>query len=126
MIWGVSIRVWAGDGRSGWRVLGSCAKVLDGPTGGVAECGCGVDGPVGVAQEFASEKDEVGLTLFDDGVGLCGVCDEADRGGGDCGFASDSSGKGDLKAGADGNLGVGDLAAGGNVDQVDAVFLEET
>ena len=110
-------------GASG-GVTGCCAEVLVGPTGGFAEGGGGVDGPVGVAEEFAGEKDEVGLAGGDDGVGLGGVSDQSDGGGGDVGLAADSFSELNLEAGGDGDFGVGDLAAGGAVDEIDAVVAE--
>ena len=39
------------------------AFVLFGPACGLVELFAGVDGPVGVAEEFASEEDNVGLTV---------------------------------------------------------------
>jgi len=83
-----------------------------------------VDGPVGVAEELAGEKDEVRLTVGDDGVGLRGIGDEADGGGGYVGFAADSLGELDLEAWNDGDFRVGYLAARRAIDEVDAVIAE--
>src|ERR1039458_1306172 len=122
----------AGSGRFGpgnWdargRMLGRSAKVLDGPTGGVAKRGGGMDRPVGIAEELASEEYEVCLTLVDDGVCLGGFSNEANRSGWDCGFGANSGGKVDLEAGADGNLGVRNLATGGNIHQVDSAHAKQ-
>jgi hypothetical protein len=101
------------------------AEVLGGPTGGFAE-GCGgVDREVGITEHFASEKDEIGLAVGHNFIGLSGVGDQADRGGGDVGLAADSGGELDLKAGTDWNLRIGDLAARRDIDQIDAVIAEE-
>jgi hypothetical protein len=84
-----------------------------------------VKGPVGIAEELAGEKDEVGFARGDDGVGLGGIGNHADGGGGDAGFATDAGGEGDLEAGADGDFYVGNEAAGGDVDEIDAALAEE-
>lgn len=71
-----------------------------------------MNGPVGVAEEFAGEENEVGLAAGDDGVGLGGVGDETDCGSGDICFAADAFGELRLEAGAYGDFCVGDEASG--------------
>ena len=85
----------------------------------------GAEGPVGFAEEFAGEQDDVGLAGADDLVGLGGVGDHADGAGGEAGFAADAVGEGDLVAGADGDLLAGVVAAGGDVEEVDAFGFDE-
>ena len=80
--------------------------------------------PVGIAEHFAGEEDEIGLAVGDDCVGLLRIGDHADGGGGDGGFGADARGEGNLVAGADGDFCVGNEAAGGDVDEVDAVGAE--
>ena len=81
--------------------------------------------PIGIAERFAAEKDEISLALSNNGIGLDGVSDEADGGSGNGGLATDSGGKLDLVSGSGGNLGVGNLAAGGDIDQIGAMLAEE-
>ena len=114
-----------GEGCAGGGMGRGGAQILRGPTGGLAESGGRVEGPVGVAQQLAAEEDKVCLALGDDGIGLGGIGDEADGGGGNVGLATDSGGKLDLKTGSGGNFGVGDLASGGDIDEIDAVFAQE-
>lgn len=82
--------------------------------------------PIRIAQHFAGEEDEVGVTFGNDGVGLLRVGDHADGGSGDGGLGADPRGEGGLKRGAYGNLRVGNLTAGGAIDQVDAMGAEMT
>ena len=54
-----------------------CASVLEGKqvvTAGRFEFDCGVPGPVGVAEKFAGEHDDVGVSTDDGvfGLGWCG------------------------------------------------------
>ena len=72
--------------------------------------------PVGIAQQFAAEKNKIGLALGNDGIGLDGVGNQANGSGGNGCFATDSGGKPDLESGSGWDLGVGNLASGGNVD----------
>jgi hypothetical protein len=102
------------------------ALVLDGPAGGLVECVGGAEWPVGIAEEFAGEEDDVGLAGADDLVGLGGLCDEADSAGAEAGFAADAIGEGDLVAGAEGDLLAEIVAAGGDVEEVDAFGFDET
>ena len=85
-----------------------------------------MQGPVGIAEHFAGEEDEIGLALGDDGVGLMRVGDHADGSSGSGGFGADARGKGSLETGTDGDLCVRNQAAGGDVDEVDAVGTQET
>ena len=103
---------------------GRSAEVLDGPTGWLAEGGSSMERPVGIAEHFASEEDEIGLSFGDDGVGLMGIGDHADGGCRDGGFGADARGEGYLVAGAEGDGGMGDETAGGAIDQVDATGAE--
>jgi hypothetical protein len=80
-----------------------------------------VQGPVGIAQHFAGEKDHVGVAGGDDLIGLCGFCDHADGGRGNSSFSPDAGGERHLETGADGNAGVRNLAARGDVDEVNAM-----
>lgn len=107
------------------RIAGG-AEVLDRPGDLLVENLCSVEGPVGVAEEFAGEKDNVSLTVADDLVGLLGRGDHADRAGDDRGFAADGFGVGNLIAGADGDLLGRMVAAGGDVDEVYPFFFEES
>ena len=82
--------------------------------------------PVGVAQEFTSDEDEVGLAGADDVRGLGGVGDHADGAGEDAGLRADGFREGRLIAGAEGNGRAEDIAAGGAVDEVDAAVAKES
>ena len=84
-----------------------------------------MEGPVGIAEEFAGEEDEVGLAGADDLVGLSGGGDHTYGPGGDGGFAADGCGVDDLVARADRDLLSWVIAAGGDVDEVHACLLEE-
>jgi len=114
-----------GDGLTRLSSPGCGTGVLDGPGDLLVERLCGVEGPVGVAQELSCEKDEVGLPGANDLVGLGGLCDHTDCSGGDGGFAADGLRVVDLIAGADGDLLSGVVAAGGDIDQIDALLLHE-
>ena len=81
--------------------------------------------PVGIAEQFASEKDEVCLAGPDDLVCLGWFGDHADGGGGDLGFAVDGVGVVNLVAGAYGNLLGRVIAAGGDVYEIDLCLLKE-
>jgi len=61
-----------------------------------------VERPVGVAQEFTSDEDEVGLAGADDVRGLSGAGDHADGAGEDAGLGADGFREGRLIAGAEG------------------------
>ncbi len=113
------------DGGAARGVIGGGARVLLGPACQFAEGGGGVDGPVGIAEHFASQEDEVGFAVFDDAVGLGGFGDHADGGGGDVGLSADAGGEGDLVAGGDGDFGVGRVASRRAIDEVDGVFAKE-
>ena len=102
------------------------AEILRGPRGGFAESGGGVERPVGVAQEFTSDDNEVGLAGADDVRGLSGVGDHADGAGEDAGLGADGFREGRLIAGAEGNGRAEDIAAGGAVDEVDTAVAEES
>jgi len=84
-----------------------------------------MNGPVGVAQHFACEQHEIGLTFGDDRVGLMRIGDHADGGGGNSRFRADARGEGNLEAGADGDFGVGSETARGDVDEVDAAGAKQ-
>ena len=113
------------DRRAGRGFGRSSAQILHGPGGGFAEGGGGVERPVGVAQKFTSDDDEVGLAGADDVRGLSGVGDHADGAGEDAGLGTDGFSEGRLIAGAKGNGRAEDVAAGGAVDEVDAAVAEE-
>ena len=81
--------------------------------------------PIWVAQHFACEQDEIGRVGADDLVGLGGRGDLAYCRGRDFGFAADLRGEGNLVAGAGGNGSAGDVAPGGDVDEIDAMLLED-
>ncbi len=59
----------------------------------------GVDRPVGIPNQFAGERDEVGLAVAEDGLGLMGVGDQADGHGHDMGLGAHAGGEGHLVAG---------------------------
>src|SRR5690606_30822454 len=90
-----------------------------------AEAMRGLEGPAGVAEQFAAEEDEIGLSRAHDGIRLLRLGDEADGGGVDLRLTADPLGEGDLVARADGDLGIGNEAATRAVDDVDAVLAEE-
>jgi hypothetical protein len=119
-------RLWGGEGLAADYFAFGGAFVLDGPVAGLVEVGGGAEGPVGIAEEFAGERDYVGLAGADDLVGLGGLGDHADGAGGEAGFAADAVGEGDLVAGADGDLLARVVAAGGDVEEVDAFGFDET
>jgi hypothetical protein len=122
---GSKLLVVGGEGLAAGNFAFGGALVLDGPAGGVVKgVGC-AEGPVGFAEEFAGEEDDVGLSGADDLVGLGGVGDHADGSGGEGGFAADAVGEGDLVAGAEGDLLAGVVAAGGDVEEVDAFGLDQ-
>lgn len=102
------------------------AEVLDGPGDGFAQSSGSVERPVGVAQHFAGQEDEVGFAGGDDGVGLLRLGDHADGGSGDGGFGANAFGERGLEGGADGDFGVGDQSSGRDVDEVDAMGAEVT
>jgi hypothetical protein len=83
-------------------------------------------GPIRVAQHFASEEDEVGVTFGDDGVGLVRVSDHPDGGSGDGCLGADPGSERCLKSGAHGNLREGNLTAGGAINQIDTMGTEVT
>ncbi len=114
----------ARDSGARGRIRRCGAKILHGPACRVAEYGCGVERPVGIAEHFAGEEDEIGVAFGDDGVGLLRVCDHADGGGGNRGFGTDARGKGCLKRRTNGDDRVRNLAAGGAIDEVDAMGAE--
>ena len=70
---------------------------------GVAERSCGVHGPVGIAEEFTSQQDQVGLAVANDLIGLGRLRDHAHGTGGNSGFAADAVGEGRLVTGAEGD-----------------------
>ena len=104
----------------------SSAQILRGPGGGFAEGGGGVERPVGVAQEFTSDDDEVGLAGADNVRGLSGVSDHADGAGEDAGLGTDGFSEGRLITGAKGNGRAKDIASGRAIDEVDAAVAEES
>ena len=63
--------------------------------------------PVGIAEEFASQQDYVGLSGGDDVLSLHGRSDHADRSGENSRLAADTLGKGSLIAGAERNRCLG-------------------
>jgi hypothetical protein len=115
----------AEDRSTGGGMGRSSAQILRRPTDGLTESGRSMEGPVGVAQQLATEKNEVNLALSHDGIGHHGVGNHTHGRGGNAGLAADSSGKLDLESGTDGDLGVGNLSAGRNVNEIDAVLAQE-
>src|SRR6185437_1288170 len=110
-------------GRSRDRYAGrwpSCrgAGVLNRPGDLLLELVCGVERPVGVAQELAGKEDEVGLVVADDLVGLDWPGDHPDRACGQLGLAVNDLRVRHLVAGADRNLLGRVVASAGDVDQV--------
>ena len=115
----------AGDGCAWGGMVGRSAKILRRPRSRVAKGGGGVNGPVGVAEHFAGQEDEIGVSGGDDVVGLMRIGDHADGGSGDVGFVADLGSKGNLVAWAGGDFGIGNHAARRAIDEVDAVVAEE-
>src|SRR5436190_18671602 len=97
-----------------------CPDILLGRTHLRAESLRGVQGEVGVAQEFAGEKDDVGLTVANDGLGLIWCRDQSDGAGENAGLFADLLRERNLVAGSERNLGLDGVAAGGGVNQVDS------
>ena len=56
------------------------AQVLIGPCHRSPQCLCGVQRPIRIAQNFASEQDQVGLPTAYDVIGLGGRGDQANSG----------------------------------------------
>lgn len=81
--------------------------------------------PVRIAQQFAPEKNEIGLALGNDGIGLGGVSNQTNGCGGNGCFATDSGRKLNLKSRSGGDLGVGNLTAGRNIDKIDTALAHE-
>jgi len=82
--------------------------------------------PIRIAQHFAGEEDEVGVTVGNDGVGLLRVRDHADGGRGDGGLGADPRCEGGLKRASHGDFCIGNQPAGGTIDQIDAMGTEMT
>lgn len=80
----------------------------------------GVQRPIRITQDFASNKNEVGFTGANDIVGLMRVGDEAYGSGENAGLFAQTSGEGYLKTGLGGDFGVGHQSSRGAIDQVDA------
>jgi hypothetical protein len=86
------------------------AFVLFGPGDLLLEDVGGAQRPVGIAEQFASQQDEVGLPGGDDVLGLLGRGDHADGSSEDSGcLAADALGKGSLIAGAERNFAEGTM-----------------
>jgi hypothetical protein len=73
---GKSIRVrdslpfFRAEDRSAGRGVGrSSAQILRRPTDGLTQSGRSMERPIGVAQQLAAKKHEVGLALSHDGIG---------------------------------------------------------
>ena len=115
----------AEDRSAGGRVGWSGAQILRWPTDGLTESGRSMEGPIGVAQQFAAEKHEVSFSLSHDGIGHYRVGYQTHGGGGNAGLAADSGGKLNLESGADRDLGVGNLSAGRNINEIDTVLAQE-
>src|SRR5580700_6802266 len=98
--------------------------ILQRPTRRCAERLLSLERPVRLAQHFAREKREIGLTRLDDLIGLLRVRDHADCAGQDLGFFANRFGKRNLKARRDGNLCAFDQRAAGAIDQIDADGFE--
>lgn len=89
------------------------------------QCVGGVEGPVGVAEDFPGEEDEVCLAGAEDVICLSGAGDHADGAGGQGGLAADGFSEGGLVSGADGDLGGGEVSSAGDIDELHAVGFEE-
>lgn len=90
-----------------------------------AELARGRARPRGAAQQLTAEQDGVGLAVGEDLLGLLHLGDEADGGHGQLRLGLHARGEGDLVAGADRDAHDGRVAAGRDVEQIDAVLLEE-
>lgn len=84
----------------------------------------GAHGEVRIAEQFASDENEIGLSGFQNRFGLLWFGDHADGAGEDFGIAADLRGERDLVAGTDGDFGVERVAAGGGIDEIDAERLD--
>ena len=83
----------------------------------------GTQRPIGIAEEFASQQNNVGLSGRDDVLGLLGRGDHANGSCEDSRLAADALGKGSLIAGAERNRCFGNDASRGRVDEIDAQRL---
>lgn len=106
-------------------MLGRGAEILGRPACSFAKSCGGVHGPIGVAEHFPGQEDEVGLAVGHNVIGLVWIGNHADSGGGDVGLAADPGSEPYLVARAEWDLGVGDLAAGRDIDQIDAMIAEK-
>ena len=64
----------------------------------VVELELGVQRPVRIEQRLATDRDQIGLALFENGLGLVGMHDQPDRHGPDLDFAADGLGERHLEA----------------------------
>jgi len=85
----------------------------------------GMKGPVGVAEQFAGQKDEICLTGADDLVGLGWLGDHPDGGGWYRCLAADGVGVMHLIARAYGNLLGGVIAACRNVYEINVCLSKK-
>lgn len=84
----------------------------------------GVDSPMGVAEHFAPDHDEIGAAFGDDEVGLFGGGDLSDGSRRERGVLFDGFGEMDLVAGAGGDGGIHDGAAGAAIEEIEAEWHE--
>jgi hypothetical protein len=108
------------------RTVRGGAQILHRPCCSFAERDGGVKRPVGIAEHFAREENEVGRVVSDEAVGLLRLGDHADGGCGNGSFIANARCEGSLKGGADGDFCIGREPAGRDVDEVDAVGAEMT
>src|SRR5512139_1711744 len=80
----------AGDGRR--PQLGPGAGILRRPRHVSAECLGGVPAPMRIVQEYAPERNQIGLSLRHDLLGVLGLDDQPDRSGRDAGLLLDARG----------------------------------
>ena len=100
--------------------LADSPGVLVWPHGVNVERFSGFVGPVGGAEEFAADEDQIGAVAGDDGFGLVGVGDAANGSGGNVCSVFDGFGEVDLVAGTDGDVGIGGGAATADVNEIEA------
>ena len=95
------------------------------PEGRLAELLLCLDDPVGLAKQLAAQEHQVCLAAVDDGLGLTGFGDHADRPGLDPSLIADSPGERNLEPWPDRDLRRGHDRPRGNVDQVNPDVAEE-
>lgn len=89
------------------------------------ESDCGAVGPIGIAEQFASQQYQIGIPIDDGLIGLVGVGDEPADGGGDVDCAANLACHRDQEAFAPGDFGdVGGNEAMADIDEIESGMFE--